>query len=122
MKQRFSVTGMTCSACSAHVHSAVCKLSGVESADVNVMTGSMTVNFNEAEVTQADIIQAVQAAGYGAAPANEKAKTNVLPAKAEELPRMKRRLWISFGFLVPLMYVSMGHMVGLPLPPFFTYS
>lgn len=118
MKQRFSVTGMTCSACSAHVHSAVCKLSGVESADVNVMTGSMTVNFNEAEVTQADIIQAVQAAGYGAAPANEKAKTNVLPAKAEELHRMKHRLWISFGFLVPLMYVSMGHMVGLPLPPF----
>lgn len=60
MKQRFSVTGMTCSACSAHVQDSVCKLSGVEKADVNLLTNSMTVEYDAQKVTQSDLIQAVE--------------------------------------------------------------
>ncbi len=120
MKQRFSVTGMTCSACSAHVHGAVSKLVGVEDTQVNLMTNSMTVTYDPAQVTDAMVIDAVRAAGYGAAPMGAAARPEPTGAKPQgsTLPAMKRRLWISLAFLIPLMYLSMGHMVGLPLPSF----
>lgn len=118
MKQRFSVTGMTCSACSAHVHGAVSKLAGVEDTQVNLMTNSMTVSYDPARVTDTMIVDAVKAAGYGAVPAGAAAHPTAAKPQEPALSAMKRRLWISFAFLIPLMVVSMGHMVGLPLPAF----
>ena len=118
MKQRFSVTGMTCSACSAHVHGAVSRLVGVEETQVNLMTNSMTVSYDPARVTDAQIMDAVKAAGYGAAPMGAAPKSANTKQPSDTLSAMKRRLLISFAFLIPLMYLSMGHMVGLPLPAF----
>ncbi len=117
MKQRFSVTGMTCSACSAHVQDSVCKLSGVEKADVNLLTNSMTVEYDAQKVTQSDIIQAVEKAGYGAYTEEKKRGA----AKSEnpgggEAAGIKKQLILSFVFLALLMYISMGHMLSLPLP------
>ena len=117
MKQRFSVTGMTCSACSAHVQGSVCKLSGVEKADVNLLTNSMTVEYDAQKVTQSDIIQAVEKAGYGAYTEEKKREA----AKSEnpgggEAAGIKKQLILSFVFLALLMYISMGHMLSLPLP------
>ena len=74
MKQRFNVTGMTCSACSAHVQGSVYKLSGVEKADVNLLTNSMTVEYDAQKVTSNDIIRAVEKAGYGAYTGEKKAR------------------------------------------------
>ena len=71
MTEQFAVTGMTCAACSAHVEKAVSRLSGVQSAPVNLMLGSMTVTYDEKAVTEGDIIAAVKAAGYGASPASQ---------------------------------------------------
>ncbi len=120
-KQNFSITGMTCTACSAHVERAVRKLPGVKAADVSLMTNSMVAQFDENALSSEDIIRAVKEAGYGAS----------LPGKAgtgetrqgetvleEELAGMKRRLIWSFVFLIPLFYISMGHMLGAPLPSF----
>ena len=118
MKQRFSVTGMTCSACSSHVHGAVSRLAGVEDTQVNLMTNSMTVSYDPARVTDAQIMDAVKAAGYGAAPMGAAPKSANTKQPSDTLSAMKRRLLISFAFLIPLMYLSMGHMVGLPLPAF----
>ncbi len=115
MKQRFHITGMTCSACSAHVHNSVCKLSGVKKADVNLLTNSMAVEYDET-VSQSDIIYAVEKAGYGAYTEEKKSKS-VLAKDAEEEPTaMKKRLIVSFVFLALLMYIGMGHMLSLPLP------
>ncbi len=118
MKQRFSVTGMTCSACSSHVHGAVSRLVGVEDTQVNLMTNSMTVSYDPARVTDTMIIDAVRAAGYDAAPMGAQPKSAESKPPRTTLSAMKRRLWLSFAFLIPLMYLSMGHMVGLPLPAF----
>ena len=118
MKQRFSVTGMTCSACSSHVHGAVSRLAGVEDTQVNLMTNSMTVSYDPARVTDAQIMDAVKTAGYGAAPIGAAPKSANTKQPSDTLSAMKRRLLISFAFLIPLMYLSMGHMVGLPLPAF----
>ncbi|MBQ9964503.1 MAG: heavy metal translocating P-type ATPase [Clostridia bacterium] len=120
MKQRFSVTGMTCTACSSHVHGSVCKLNGVEDVQVNLMTNSMTVEYDPYVVTEQDIISAVVAAGYGATSDAKDKKGSATAKPQTDLTQhaMKQRLWISFLFLLPLMYVSMGHMIGLPLPTF----
>lgn len=120
-QQKFDVTGMTCSACSAHVEKAVRGLDGVEEVSVNLLTGSMTVQVDD-QVTDTQIEAAVDAAGYGATPhgqqiADRTAPTGPSPVELQ-IKNMKMRLWVSFGFLIPLMYISMGHMVGLPLPGF----
>ena len=124
MKQKFNITGMTCSACSAHVEKAVNKLEGVKRAEVSLMTNSMTAEYDEAALTPQDIIQAVVQAGYGASlpqRAGEKAAPERPEARMEEeLAAMKHRLVWSFVFLIPLFYISMGHMLGAPLPPFLT--
>ena len=127
MKQKFTVTGMTCSACSAHVDKAVRKLEGVSEVNVNLLGGSMTVEYDPAAETPEAIIAAVDAAGYGcalpqaaAAKGGARADPRAEAAKQmeEELSGMKRRFLVSLCFLVPLFYIAMGHMMGWPLPAF----
>ncbi len=113
MKLKFNVTGMTCAACSARVEKVTRSVPGVEKAEVNLMGGTMTVEAASDEVKDL-IIAAVTAAGYGADPAGEK---RAEPAPADNgLKEMKTRIIGSAVFLVILMYFTMGHMVGLPLP------
>ena len=123
--QQFIVTGMSCAACSARVEKAVSKVEGVTSCSVSLLTNSMGV-----EGTAADqaIIQAVEAAGYGASVKGEAAEHSGVSSMAAEeemlkdhdTPVLKRRLLASLGFLIVLMYFSMGHMMwGWPLPAFF---
>ena len=123
MKQKFNVTGMTCSACSAHVTKAVEKLPGVSSVNVNLLGGSMLVEYDPGAESPESIIAAVDDAGYGAAlPASKGgAQADAAPAvdMEAELLGMKRRFVISLCFLLPLFYIAMGHMMGWPLPHFF---
>ena len=121
--ERFNVTGMSCAACSARVEKAVKKVPGVTSCSVSLLTNSMGV---EGTATDAAIIQAVQEAGYGASPkkaggAAASSTSADLDALADhETPKLKRRLIASLGFLLVLMYFSMGHMMwGWPLPHWF---
>lgn len=124
MHQKFQVTGMTCAACSARVEKAVKQVAGVEKVQVNLLSNSMTADFNPEQTTSDAIIGAVTAAGYGAELEEGKRTAAAKPKKtaaeiaAEELRNMKTRLIISFLFFIPLFYISMGHMVGLPLPGF----
>ena len=121
MKQKFNVTGMTCSACSAHVDKAVRKLDGVCDVNVNLLGGSMTVDWDGA-LTPEQIVSAVEKAGYGASlpAAGEKAQARpAADAMEDDLKNMKARLVWSFVFLIPLFYLSMGHMMGWPIPHFF---
>lgn len=122
MKQRFHVTGMTCSACSIHVEKAVNRLDGVHSVAVNLMDASMLVEYDEQQLDAPGIIDAVVRAGYGAALPEKKRKKNprqdVTDGLQEELSAMKHRLLWSVAFMLPLFYISMGHMLGAPLPAF----
>lgn len=145
MKERYHISGMTCSACSAHVEKAARKLEGVENASVNLLTETMEIEYDESKVQRDGIIQAVEKAGYGAellaagghtqsgAPTDGEAgqtaykskgadKTSVQRKAEREAHAMKWRLGISIAFLLPLMYVAMFHMYhewfGLPIPPF----
>lgn len=115
MRSKFAVSGMSCSACSAHVERDVCALKGVRTAPVNLLSGSMVVDFDETVVSEQEIVEAVVKAGYGAR-VMDAASDPLKKKENTELKRMKRRLWVSFACLIPLMYVSMGHMLGLPLP------
>ena len=113
---------MTCSACSAHVEKAVNKLEGVSSAEVSLMTNSMSVVYDEAALSPQDIIQAVVQAGYGASLPQGKGSAQTAPPPGggleQELAAMKHRFLWSLVFLIPLFYISMGHMLGAPLPAF----
>ena len=108
--QRFSVTGMSCAACSARVEKAVRAVEGVAACSVNLLTNSMTV---EGSADAAAVIGAVQAAGYGARAEGEASADAPVGAgiKDEQTPLLKKRLWSSVVLLIPLMYLSMGHMV-----------
>ena len=121
-KQKFNITGMTCSACSAHVEKAVNKLEGVKTASVNLLANSMVAEYDEGAISPRDIIDAVVQSGYGASlPEKAGTKAQAAPredAMAQELASMKRRMVWSFVFLLPLFYISMGHMMGAPLPAF----
>ena len=121
-KQKFNITGMTCSACSAHVEKAVRKLEGIQFADVSLMTNSMMAEYDESALSPQDIIAAVIQSGYGASlPQTAGSKAQAVPQEdvmGQELKSMKRRLIWSFVFLIPLFYISMGHMLGAPLPAF----
>lgn len=121
MNTKFSVTGMTCSACSSHVEKSVKELNGVDSVNVNLLTNSMVVNYDD-NITNTDIIiEAVKTSGYGASiftKSKAVIENNASIRVEDEIKEMKTRLIISFIFLIPLMYVSMGHMMGLPLPTF----
>lgn len=135
MKERFDVTGMTCSACSSHVEKSVSKLTGVENVSVNLLTNSMQVEFDENKLDTAGIIKAVEDAGYGAAVKDGHAKSGTktsgqsdsqensgLSAVEQNVKNMKKRLIVSLIFWIQLMYVSMGHMIyqwlNIPMPPF----
>ncbi len=122
MKQTFNVTGMTCSACSAHVEKAVGKVEGVSSVSVNLLSNNMQVAYDEAAVSPEAIISAVVSAGYGASLPQRAGAAKAAPQRedvmAGELQGMKRRMIWSFVFLIPLFYISMGHMMGAPLPGF----
>ncbi|WP_029451246.1 heavy metal translocating P-type ATPase [Clostridium algidicarnis] len=121
MNQKFNVTGMTCSSCSANVEKAVRKLSGVDTVNVNLLSNSMTVDYKDADIDSTTIIKAIQDAGYDASifvrgsSYSKRIEKSVNPVE-EELKEMKSRIIISFAFLIPLMYVSMGHMLNLPHP------
>lgn len=120
-KKKFSVTGMTCSACQAHVEKAVRSAAGVSSVNVNLLKNSMDVEFDEKSVSAQDIISAVKKAGYGAYEADSSsAQAEPSDVRAKELKKMKQRLIGSIIFLIPLFYLCMGHMIGLPLPQIFT--
>lgn len=135
-QDKFDVGGMTCAACQAHVDRAVSKLDGVESVAVNLLAGSMLVNYDPAQVTPDDICTAVDRAGYSASPvstgtdavqsgsaqvrsgaAHMESPTKKLEAAASA---MRTRLIVSIVFLVPLFYIGMGHMLSWPLPGIFT--
>lgn len=137
MKEKYRVEGMTCSSCVAHVEKAVSKLEGVDTVNVSLLTNSMQVTYDEQKTSEAQIIQAVEKAGYGAVLNNEELHENRnvkqastkagMPTKKrladreeEQNKAMKTRLIVSFAFLIPLMYVAMYHMFqdwfGLPIP------
>lgn len=126
-EEKFNITGMTCSACSARVEKAASKLEGMETVSVNLLTNSMKAQYDESRLSIEDIVQAVEKAGYGASPVQASAgeetgqKTGERKNIAqEEIKRMKGRLIFSIICLIPLMYLSMGHMMqmdfGMPVP------
>ena len=117
MTEKFVVTGMTCAACAAHVEKAASSLDGVDSAAVNLMLGTLVCSYDADRVSPQAIITAVEAAGYGAAPADD-AKRDIRREQEESARAMGRRLLWSVVCLVPLFYLSMGHMMGLPVPGF----
>ena len=121
MQNRFDITGMTCSACSARVEKTVGKLDGVDEVSVNLLANQMQVSYREDLLTEQQIIQAVEQAGYGAAlhGAKEQITSNHQQKLDDDTKNMKLRLAFSVAFLLPLMYIAMGHMLGLPLPQFF---
>ena len=115
--QEYNVTGMTCAACVSRVEKAVNKVKGVESCTVSLLTNSMGVN---GDVKAADIIKAVEDAGYGASLKGHDIKEDEDVLADKETPLLKKRLFVSMGFWLVLMYFSMGHMLfGWPLPSFF---
>lgn len=118
MTMQFAVTGMTCAACSAHVERAAAQVPGVKKAAVNLMLGRLNVTFDESVASPEQIVDAVVHAGYGARPADE---SDLAPDKQQDevVKRMGRRLLWSVVCLVPLFYISMGHMMGLPVPMIF---
>ena len=122
MNKKYKVTGMTCSACSSRVEKCVEKLDGVNNVSVNLLTNSMQVDFDENKLTEEKIANSVIQAGYGMEIPTGKAekkegKEDVVEKNIESMK--KRTIW-SFIFLIPLMYVAMGHMIGLPQPSFLT--
>lgn len=126
MRQRFKVLGMSCAACSAGVERAVGRLKGVNKVEVSLVAKSMLCDFDETAVSEKQIVEAVKKAGFKAYPekASEAAQTavagrgSVAVADSDGFTPMKTRLIVSLIFLVLLMYVSMGHMIGLPVPSF----
>lgn len=119
MKQRFDVTGMTCSACSAHVEKSVRKLQGVKSVAVSLLQNSMTVDYDGDILDSNDIIKAVEHGGYGAGVAGK--KDNTAPKSVDDsAKKMKKRMIWSIAFLIPLFYICMGHMFNIPIPAIFT--
>ena len=123
MKTEFNVKGMTCSACSSAVERAVSKLDGVEEVAVNLLSNSMSVKYDENILTPSDISKTVTSAGYEAIEKTNTAK-NADPISSEdviesEYKSMRFRLWVSFIFMIPLMYIAMGEMVKLPVPRIF---
>ena len=128
MEQKFNVTGMTCSACSSKVEREVSKMDGINKVTVNLLTNSMQVDFDENITSNSKIIQTVVKAGYDASAVGAKSSENSSDYTApkrigenkEEIAAFKKRIIISFAFLIPLMYVSMGSMLGAPLPSFLT--
>ncbi len=115
MKTVFDVRGMTCASCTAHVEKAARGVNGVTGAQASLLTDTLSV---EGDFDAAAVAAAVHKAGYAASPQGEKSEKRV--AVADESGALRKRLIASFGFLIPLMYVAMGGMIGLPVPAFLT--
>ncbi len=113
MKTKFDVTGMTCSACQTHVEKAVKALDGVSDVNVNLLRNYMQVEYDENSTDSAKIISAVEKAGYGAAEVGKKTEKSTAHTDSKA---MKKRLILSLCFMLPLFYLCMGHMFGLPTP------
>ena len=120
-KLKFNVTGMSCAACQAHVEKAVSKVNGVMDVNVNLLANKMTVDLDEGVTNAQAVINAVESAGYGANEIGDKENKTASPVAAaqDESKKMKKRLWWSVGFLIPLFYICMGHMANIPIPPIF---
>ncbi|MBR5157380.1 MAG: heavy metal translocating P-type ATPase [Clostridia bacterium] len=120
MKQRFDVSGMTCSACSAHVEKAVSGLDCVEQVSVSLLTNSMQVEFKNDKEDLDAVVSAVEKAGYSAKKSDDRGDKKAKDTSSEdgEQKNTKFRIISSLALLMPLMYLSMGHMTGLPLPSF----
>ncbi len=120
MQKKFDITGMTCSACSQAVERAVKKVEGVSEVNVNLLSNSMSVQYEEGAAPDAQVIGAVENAGYTASLHNAEAGQAAVPQDPAltELKDMRWRLIVSAIFLVPLLYIAMGHMIGMWLPPF----
>jgi P-type Cu+ transporter len=121
MNRKFNITGMTCSACSAHVEKSVKKVAGVQSVNVNLLSNNMAVEYDSAAADEGKIIRAVVDAGYGASVLVRNAKASAKRESAsnpveEEMKAMETRLVVSFSFLIPLLYLAMGSMFRFPLP------
>ena len=121
MKQKFLVTGMTCSACSAHIEKSLSKAEGIRSVNVNLLANNLMVDYDESTLKPSDISRLVEEAGYGASPADAARQKSARPEPPENLTlkeaeTKKRQFLRSLIFLVPLFYLSMGSMVGLPVP------
>ena len=124
MQEKYNVTGMTCAACQARVQKSVSKLTGVQECNVNLLKNSMVVTYDDRNVNSGQIIAAVEKAGYGASLQQVKGKSaaqavSPVDTAKKEYETMKRRVIWSFVFTIPLFYISMGHMMGWPLPGFF---
>ncbi len=119
-KISLSVTGMTCAACSTRVEKAVTKLDGTENVSVNLLANSMTCDIDENAVSENDIINAIENAGYKALQktGKQKSQNKAVGEVDDEQKNMLFRFIVSLVFLIPLFYISMGHMMGLPLPHF----
>lgn len=120
-KERFDIIGMTCSACSSRVYKAVGTLEGVEEVNVNLLKNSMDVSFDESVLTEGEITSAVEKAGYGAIAhdvPSAKGDSTATDTADRELQEMKRRLFVSCLFTIPLLFIAMGPMAGLPTPGF----
>lgn len=115
-KDLFDITGMSCSACSSRIQKVVSTLNGVEDANVNLLKNTMTVTYDESSLSSSDIIATVTKAGYGATLPGAERESERDDGTTRELRQMKVRLFVSFLFTLPLFYLSMGHMMGLPLP------
>ena len=112
MKEKYSVTGMTCTACSAGIERTIKKLDGVNDVEVSLMGESMCVDYDENKLTQSQIFSAVESLGYGVGAYEEVG----LRARAPVPEKIKKRFLFSLAFLLPLLYCSMGGMIGLPQP------
>lgn len=118
MKQKFDITGMTCSACANHVEKAVNKLSGTKEANVNLMQNVLQIEYDETATSADDIKQAVEKAGYGISQQGVTKTATTENKLHKDTDSIKKRLWTSVILLIVLMYIAMGHMVGIPLPSF----
>lgn len=121
MDKKFNVTGMTCSACSAAVEKSVKKLEGVKSVNVNLLSNKMSVEYDDASLDDERIIKAVEESGYEASLLERGKHTTVKEVRTvnnleNEIIEVKRRFYISAIFLIPILYIAMGHMVNLPMP------
>lgn len=124
MQEKYNVTGMTCAACQARVQKSVSQLAGVQDCNVNLLKNSMVVTYDDKTLNSGQIIAAVEKAGYGASVQQAKDKTaapavSPVDTAKKEYETMRRRVIWSFAFTIPLFYISMGHMMGWPLPEVF---
>ena len=115
MKKDFKVTGMTCAACSSRVERVLNKMEGVTKAEVNLATEDLHVDYDDSKLNTQDIIGKIEKAGYGAYEVKEETKIDETD-KEEAINSLKKRFVLSLVFAVPLLYISMGHMMGAPLP------